>query len=80
MSSKRNYVQKSNKKPHPNPYAVTSPRQNNPDPPLLIRPTTHAAFCSAGNYPTARLQRGLGGPGERIQSMDHRYTLCGPSL
>ena len=71
-------MEKKCKKPHPNPYAVTSPRQNNPDPPLPLRPTAHIAFCSAGNYPTACLQLGLGGPGERIQTMDHRYILRGP--
>ena len=46
--------------------------------PQPLRPTAHIAFRSAVNYPKARLQRGLGGPGERIQTMDNRYTLRRP--
>ena len=72
------FVEKKHKKSHPYPYAVTSPRQNNSDSPLILRPTAHVAFCSTGNYPISRLQRGLGGPGERIQTMNNRYTLRGP--
>lgn len=35
------------------------------------------AFCSTVNCPTARLQRDIRGAGERIKTMNHRYTSRG---